>query len=68
MMFSNSEEQVFYDESDVSFEFDISSQSDTGVDGKWTEDDVEMVPYRRVLLFKAQKLPSIIQKIKQLVA
>lgn len=68
MIFSNPEEQIFYDESDVSFEFDVASQSDTGVSGKWTEDDVEMIPYRRLLLFQAQKLPNIIQKVKQFVA
>lgn len=67
MIFSNPEEKVFYDQCDVSFEFNVSSESDTGVSGKWTEDDVEMIPYRRLLLIKAQKLPSIIQEVKQFV-
>lgn len=68
MIFSNPEEKIFYDECDLSLEFNVSSESDTGVSGRWTEDDVEMVPYRRLILFKAQKLPSIIQKVKQFVA
>lgn len=68
IIFSNPEEQIFYDQCDVSFEFNVSSESDTAVSGKWTEDDVEMIPYRRLLLIKAQKLPSIVQQVKQFVA
>lgn len=68
ILFSNPEEQIFYDECDGSLEFNVSSESDTGVSGKWSEDDVEMIPYRRLILIKAQKLPSIVQKVKQFVA
>lgn len=67
MVFSNPEEEVFYKEADASCEFNVSSESDTAVSGKWTEDDAEMVPFRRLILFKAQKLPSIIEKVKNFI-
>lgn len=67
VVYSNPEEQVFVNEADLNFEFNVSTESDTGLTGKWTEDDVEMLPHRRVLIFSAQKFPSIVQKVKQFI-
>lgn len=64
ILWSNREEEIFAEEATVSFEFSVEKDSDTGLSGMWTETDEEMVPYRRVLLFEASKLPSIIDKIK----
>lgn len=63
-IWSNPEEEIFAEEATVSFEFSVEKDSDSGLSGSWTEKDDEMTPYRRVLLFDAPKLRSIIDKIK----
>lgn len=65
ILWSNREEEIFAEEATVSFEFSVEKDSDTGLSGTWTETDDEMVPYRRVLLFEASKLQTIIDKIKR---
>lgn len=64
VIWSNPEEEIFAEDATCSFEFSVEKESDSGLSGTWTEGDDEMVPYRRVLLFEATKLQSIIDKIK----
>nr|CAD7393957.1 unnamed protein product [Timema cristinae] len=52
---------------DCWFEFCVKGDSDSGLSGTWQEDDVEMTPYRRVLLFQADKIDSVIDRIKTFV-
>lgn len=66
-IFSNGEEEIFAKEAQYSVEFNVTNESDTSVCGKWTEDDVEMIPYRRVLFINGDKLVNIVQQIKQFV-
>lgn len=65
IFWSNPEEELFNDEATCSFEFSVELESDSGLSGAWTESDKEMTPYRRVLLFDASKLQTIVDKIKQ---
>ncbi|XP_017759140.1 PREDICTED: protein BCCIP homolog [Eufriesea mexicana] len=65
IIWSNPEEEIFAEEATVSFEFSVENESDSGLSGTWTETDDEMIPYRRVLLFEANKLQPIIDKIKK---
>ncbi|XP_033322971.1 protein BCCIP homolog [Megalopta genalis] len=64
ILWSNPEEEIFAEEATFSFEFSVEKDSDSGLSGTWTETDNEMIPYRRVLLFEADKLQQIIDKIK----
>jgi hypothetical protein len=48
-------------EADCQFEFCVKGDADSG---QWMEDDVEMSPYRRVLLLQANKLDPLIERIK----
>lgn len=64
ILWSNPEEEIFAEEATVSFEFSVENETDSGLSGRWTESDEEMKPYRRVLLFEASKLQSIVAKIK----
>nr|CAD7399410.1 unnamed protein product [Timema poppensis] len=57
-----------YKVADCRFEFCVKGESDSGLSGTWQEDDVEMTPYRRVLLFQADKIDSVIDRIKTFVA
>ena len=65
ILWSNPEEEIFAEEATVSFEFSVEKETDSALSGTWTESDDEMTPYRRVLLFEATKLQSIIDKIKK---
>jgi len=51
-------------EADCQFEFCVKDDADSGLSGCWMEDDVEMSPYRRVLLLQANKLDPLIERIK----
>jgi len=51
-------------EADCQFEFCVKGDADSGLSGHWMEDDVEMSPYRRVLLLQANKLDPLIEEIK----
>ncbi|KAL0109710.1 hypothetical protein PUN28_014619 [Cardiocondyla obscurior] len=64
ILWSNPEEEFFAEEAIVSFEFSVEEEADSGLSGKWTETDDEMIPYRRVLLFEASKLQLVFDKIQ----
>jgi protein BCP1 len=42
----------------------VKGDADSGLSGHWMEDDMEMSPYRRVLLLQANKLDPLIEQIK----
>ncbi|CAG5077306.1 Similar to CG9286: Protein BCCIP homolog (Drosophila melanogaster) [Cotesia congregata] len=67
-LWSNQEEEVFDEEAMCKFEFSVAKETDTGLSGTWNEDDDELIPYRRVMIFEAEKLPGIIEKIKKFIA
>jgi len=66
VVWSNAEEEIFDEEAEYKFEFCVEKQKGSGMTGSWDEGDSEMIPYRRVLLFPAQKLDFIINKIQSL--
>ncbi|PSN29979.1 hypothetical protein C0J52_25384 [Blattella germanica] len=68
ILWSNPEEELIDKEAECRFEFCVKNDSDTGLAGQWLEDDLEMTPYRRVLLLKANKLEPLIEQIKGFVA
>lgn len=51
---------------DCKFEFCVKDDSDSGLGGKWHEDDAEMIPWRKVLIFHASKLDDAIDKVTNL--
>ncbi|CAG9864876.1 unnamed protein product [Phyllotreta striolata] len=63
IIYTNDEEELFTADADVSFEFNVSNESDTGLGGRWLAEDKQVTPYRKVLVFKAEKLKNIITKI-----
>jgi protein BCP1 len=64
ILWSNPEEELINQEADCQFEFCVKDDADSGLSGCWMEDDVEMSPYRRVLLLQANKLDPLIERIK----
>lgn len=63
-VYSNAEEEIFAREAQYSFDFNVVSESDTSVGGKWTEGDVEMIPHRKVLVIKGDQMEHIVQQVK----
>ena len=61
---SNPEEEIFAEQASLSFEFSVENKFDSG---NWTEEDEPLIPFRRVLVFEASKLPSIVNAIKNAV-
>ncbi|XP_022917593.1 protein BCCIP homolog [Onthophagus taurus] len=67
ILFANAEEEIFAKEAKACFDFDVTQESDTSVTGKWSEDDVEMTPFRLVLFFEGNKFSNIVQQVKAFV-
>ncbi|KAL1491521.1 hypothetical protein ABEB36_012105 [Hypothenemus hampei] len=66
-VFSNDEEEIFKKYADLTFDFSVENQSDSGLSGRWLSEDKPMIPFRRVLIFKANKLETIVSEITVLV-
>lgn len=62
-IYSNDEEEIFYKAADHSFDFNVVNEADIGLGGRWLSEDKQVLPYRRVLFFKANKLKNIITDI-----
>lgn len=63
-LFCKDEEQFFATHSDYSYEFSVADKMDTGVSGDWGSDDKELIQYRKIILFKAEKFDNILVEIK----
>ncbi|XP_044271315.1 protein BCCIP homolog [Tribolium madens] len=67
-VFSNDEEEIFCKKADCSFNYSVVGKTDTGLTGNWQSEDKELIPHRAIILFKADKLPSIISEIQHFVS
>lgn len=56
---------LFSQEAEFSFEFQVQTEQDSGLGGKWTDDDDEGTPKRKVLLIPARKLDIICNKLAE---
>lgn len=59
----NSEEELFEKHAIFKYEYSVASESDTGLTGKWKEEDEQLEPVRRVVVIEAKKMNEIIQSI-----
>jgi len=66
-LYTNDEEEIFTKAADLTFDFSVENQADTGLGGQWLSDDKLLVPFRRVVIFKGTKLRSIIDEVTTLV-
>ena len=57
---------MYHQEADARFEYSVADESDSALAGSWTEDDIELLPYRRVLVFTASKFDSILKEASEL--
>jgi protein BCP1 len=61
--YTNPEEELFAKEALCKFNYSVASEMDTGLTGKWKEEDEQLEPMRRVIIFEASKLEGLIQSI-----
>ncbi|KAM4034365.1 BRCA2 and CDKN1A-interacting protein [Anomaloglossus baeobatrachus] len=65
MMFANAEEEFFYENATLKFNYSVQGECDTQLAGKWSFDDVPMKPLRTVMLVPADRMNSIMEKFKE---
>jgi len=65
MQFINAEEEFFYEQATMKFHYSVEEEADTCLSGSWSFDDVPMKPYRTVMLIPADRMPAIMDKLKQ---
>eukprot|EP00088_Acartia_fossae_P017902 TRINITY_DN2024_c0_g1_i2.p1 TRINITY_DN2024_c0_g1~~TRINITY_DN2024_c0_g1_i2.p1 ORF type:complete len:306 (-),score=37.43 TRINITY_DN2024_c0_g1_i2:262-1149(-) len=64
VIFSNPEEELIVGESELCIDYDVSSDTSNDVGGNWA-DGVEMVPWRRIVVFRGEKLDGIIRSVRE---
>lgn len=65
LMFVNAEEEFFYEQATMKFTYSVQEEADSCLSGRWSFDDVPMKPYRTVMLIPADKMPVIMDKLKE---
>ncbi|KAF6719397.1 BCCIP-like protein [Oryzias melastigma] len=64
-MFVNAEEEFFYEEAVVKFHYSVQEEADSCLTGRWSFDDVPMKPFRTVMLIPTDRIPAIMDKLKE---
>lgn len=67
-IFSNDEEEALCDKCDASFDYSVQSEADSGLSGNWLKGDSTLIPYRKIILFKSNQLPGLIESIKEFIS
>ncbi|XP_066457237.1 BRCA2 and CDKN1A-interacting protein [Eleutherodactylus coqui] len=65
MMFANAEEEFFYEQAILKFNYSVQEESDTQLGGKWSLDDAPMKPLRTVMMIPVDRMNSIMEKFKE---
>ncbi|XP_041369380.1 BRCA2 and CDKN1A-interacting protein-like [Gigantopelta aegis] len=64
LMFSNPEEELIHELSDMTWNYSVSAERDSVMTGRWEDEEDEAEPLRTVMMFSASKLNNIIEKLK----
>ncbi|XP_077206191.1 BRCA2 and CDKN1A-interacting protein [Paroedura picta] len=65
LMFSNAEEEFFYENSLLKFSYSVQEESDMCLGGRWSFEDTPMKPLRTVMIILADRINSIMNKLKE---
>jgi len=63
----NGEEEILDKAAECSFEFSVAAETDTAVDGAWTDRDTRLIPFRRVMLLPVAALLPALEEIRSAV-
>ncbi|KAG7513932.1 hypothetical protein JOB18_020386 [Solea senegalensis] len=64
-IFVNAEEEFFYEQAIMKFHYSVQEEADSCLSGRWSFDDVPMKPFRTVMLIPADRMPAIMDKLKE---
>ncbi|KAK5851022.1 hypothetical protein PBY51_001848 [Eleginops maclovinus] len=64
-LFINAEEEFFFEQAIMKFQYSVQDESDSCLSGRWSFDDVPMKPFRTVMLIPADRMPAIMAKLKE---
>ena len=62
VVFSNPEEELIVAESELCIDYDVSGETDNDIGVEY--EGVEMTPWRRIVVFSADKLEEIIKNVR----
>ncbi|KAM3835306.1 BRCA2 and CDKN1A-interacting protein [Vipera latastei] len=65
LMFSNAEEEFFYEQSVLKFSYSVEEESDSCLGGRWSFDDIPMKPLRTVMVISADRMSAVMEKFKE---
>ncbi|XP_056152619.1 protein BCCIP homolog isoform X2 [Lampris incognitus] len=65
VMFVNAEEEFFDEQATMKFHYSVQEEADSCLSGRWSFDDVPMKPFRTVMLIPADRMPAIMDKLKE---
>ncbi|KAI4893583.1 hypothetical protein NFI96_021376 [Prochilodus magdalenae] len=65
VMFVNAEEEFFYEQAVAKFNYSVQEEADSCLAGRWSFDDVPMKPFRTVSLIPMDRMPVIMDKLKE---
>jgi len=59
---------IIWQAADLSFQYSVKEERDTGVDGQWDQHSSELEPTRTISIVSANRLPTILAEMSQLYA
>ncbi|XP_058044305.1 BRCA2 and CDKN1A-interacting protein isoform X1 [Ahaetulla prasina] len=65
LMFSNAEEEFFYEQSVLKFSYSVEEESDSCLGGRWSFEDTPMKPLRTVMVIPADRMNAVMEKFKE---
>ncbi|XP_072312530.1 protein BCCIP homolog [Eucyclogobius newberryi] len=65
LLFVNAEEEFFYEHAVLKFHYSVEEETDSCLSGRWSFDDVPMKPLRTVMLVPGDKIPVVMEKLKE---
>ncbi|KAK1794225.1 hypothetical protein P4O66_011121 [Electrophorus voltai] len=65
LLFVNAEEEFFYEQAVAKFNYSVQGEADSCLTGRWSLDDVPMKPFRTVCLVPMDRMPFIMDKLKE---
>lgn len=67
-IFSNGEEEALCEKCEASFDYSVQSETDSALSGNWREGDSALMPYRKLIFFKSNQLPVLIESVKEFIS
>ncbi|MEE6486369.1 hypothetical protein FKM82_014586 [Ascaphus truei] len=65
LTFANAEEEFFYEQALLKFNYSVQDESDTQLAGRWSFADIPMKPLRTVMLVPADRMNLVMDKLKE---